>query len=186
MKKKLLSVGLATVMGLSLPAVISASPATTTTAVESSVVANDSIVLNGEIGTVIEHGGLTFVRVESTPEPTEPIITPFASKTDFSISLSGTEKSQAFTLDKDYPYVKVYINNTSSSGHIIFTITKNSSTGSVVSGSSVTIPANAAWNVYSTNAWTAGTYYANFTSGKTGLSGSSYARLASTYAELDI
>lgn len=185
MKKKLLSVGLATVMGLSLPAVISASPATTATTVESSVVSNDSFVLKGELGTVIEHGGLTFVRVESTPEPTEPIITPFASKTDFSISLSGTEKSQAFTIDKDYPYVKVYINNTSS-GHIIFTITKNSSTGSVVSGTSVTIPANEAWNVYSTNAWSAGTYYANFTSGKTGLSGSSYARLASTYAELDI
>lgn len=179
MKKGILSLGVAAAMVLSVPAVISANSAEITSVVD------ESFVLEGEVGAVIEHGGLTFVRVESAPETHDPIITPYASKSDFNIKLSGTEKSQAFTIDKEYKYVKVYINNTSS-GSIKFTITKGSATGNVVSGTNVTIPAKESWNVYSTNAWGASTYYANYTSGKVEMSGTSSARLASTYEELDI
>ncbi|WP_258729033.1 hypothetical protein [Bacillus atrophaeus] len=89
-------------------------------------------------------------------------------------------------MDSDYRYVKIWTNNTSS-GDIKFKITKGSKTGTIISGSSVTIPSGHAWNVYSEQAWSTGTYYANYTSGKVGLlSGQSAARLASSKDELDI
>jgi hypothetical protein len=145
---------------------------------------DNSILLEGEVGTNIRIGDLVFKRVETdTSKPSE--VSTLASTSAFSITLSGSSKSEPFNLSGDYKYAKVWINNTSS-GNLIFTITQNSPTGTVVSGSSVTVSANSTWNVYSTNAWPAGTYYANYTSGQVGLSGSSACRIASTQAELDL
>jgi hypothetical protein len=93
--------------------------------------------------------------------------------------------SQSFEVTSAYRYAKVWVNNTGT-GNIKFTITKTSPTGSVVSGSNVTIAAGTSTSVYSTNKWTTGTYYANFTSGKVDLSGEAACRVASTIEELDI
>lgn len=145
---------------------------------------NKSFVLKGEVGTILTYGGLTFERVEKDSNPSDAVSTT-TSKSDFLINLNGSEKSQAFTIDKDYPFANVYVNNTGT-GNIIFTITKSSPTGAVVSGSDVTIPAGNAWNIYTQVAWASVAYYANFTSGKVAMSGTSSCRLASTFKELDL
>ncbi|MFH0345752.1 hypothetical protein ACHADS_04125 [Bacillus vallismortis] len=182
MKKQLLSLGLSAV-ALSF---ISGAPANAETPQIENVQAKEApVVLKGEVGTIIKNGNLIFERVANKKSAIDELISPMASKRVFDITLRGSEMSQAFTLDSDYRYVKVWTRNTSS-GDIKFTITKGSKTGSVVSGSSVTIPAGQSWNVYSTNAWSSGTYYANYTSGKVDLSGQSAARLASSKDELDL
>lgn len=143
------------------------------------------LVLSGEVGTIIRSGDLIFVRVDNEESESKNDISPNASKKDFDITLSGTEKSQAFSLSGELLYVKVWIKNTSSAG-LQFTMTRDSPTGSLVKGSDVTVPANSTWNVYSENPLSARTYYANYTSGKVGLSGQSSCRIASTFKELDL
>lgn len=108
-----------------------------------------------------------------------------ASTKRWSINLSGDSMSKAFSVTSSYPYAKVWIAN-NGTGNIIFTITKNSSTGDVVSGSNITIAAGKSVSVYSTNKWPAATYYANFTSGKVDMVGLAACRVASTIEELDI
>ncbi|MBU5436181.1 hypothetical protein [Pseudoflavonifractor sp. MSJ-37] len=58
--------------------------------------------------------------------------------------------------------------------------------GDVVKGTNVTIDGKTSINVYSTNKWPAGWYYANFTSGKANMKGTSSCRVASTKDELDL
>jgi hypothetical protein len=93
--------------------------------------------------------------------------------------------SQAFEVTSACPYAKVWISN-SGTGNVRFTVTEHTPTGSVVNGSNVTIASGISTIVYSTNQWPAGTYYANFTSGKVDLSGEAACRVASTIEELDI
>ena len=100
-------------------------------------------------------------------------------------SLSGTEMSKSFNLAGNYKYAKVWIDNKGSNS-IVFTITKGSPTGSIISGSDVTVSANTKVSVYSTNAWSSDTYYANFTSGKASMSGKTSCRIASSIPELDL
>lgn len=152
-------------------------------ATNTSINVNDNVVISGEVGDIIEVGDLIFKIVDpSTINDTNTR----ASQKGFSISLSGTEDSQSFSVTSEMPYAKVYVKANSTSGDIKFTITKSSPTGTVVSGSSVTIEAGTSTTVYSTNKWAAGTYYANFTSSKTAMSGSASSRIASTFDELDV
>ena len=108
-----------------------------------------------------------------------------ASTKLWTIPLSGDALSKDFSVTSSYPYAKVWIQN-SGTGNIVFTITKNSPTGTLVTGSNVTVAANTSISVYSTNPWPAATYYANFTSGHVNMLGTSSCRIASTISELDI
>ena len=111
---------------------------------------------------------------------------PYASTTRWTnVSLSGTEMSKKFEVTSSYPYAKVWISN-QGKGDIQFTITRGSDTGTLVSGSDVTIKAGTSTSVYSTNSWPADAYYANFTCGSANMKGLTSCRVASTQHELDI
>lgn len=140
--------------------------------------AYEKAVIEGEVGDKIVCGSLIF-EIVSEEEVDQ------AASDSQGISLSGDSLSKSFNLTTSMPYAKVWIKNTSS-GDLIFTITKSSPTGTVVSGSNVTIKSGTSTSVYSTNAWSADTYYANFTSGKVDMSGSAACRIASTMDELDV
>lgn len=146
----------------------------------------EEIIIKGEIGEQYVVGDLIFeivspeeVQAASTGSPAR------ASSKLWSISLSGDSMSQSFNVTSSYPYAKVWVHN-QGRGDIKFTITQSSPTGSVVSGSNITIAAGTATSVYSTNKWPAATYYANFTCGKANMAGSAACRVASTIEELDI
>lgn len=148
--------------------------------------ANGEVVIEGEPGDVIAVGDLIFEIIsQEEAEAVTQAPTTRASTVRWSTPLSGDSMSEGIEITSAYPYAKVWISNTGTNG-IKFTITKTTPTGSVVSGSSVTIAAGTSTNVYSTNKWAADTYYANFTSGKSNLSGSAACRVASTIAELDL
>lgn len=146
----------------------------------------DEVVIEGEPGDVIAVGDLIFEIIsQEEAEAITQAPTTRSSTVRWSTNLSGDSMSKSFEVTSSYPYAKVWISNTGSNG-IKFTITKTTPTGSVVSGSSVTVAAGTSTNVYSTNKWSADTYYANFTSGKANMSGSAACRVASTIDELDI
>lgn len=147
----------------------------------------DHIVLEGEPGDVVVVGDLIFKCI-SNDEMDQRISGPvtIASTMRFSnIQLSGTEMSRSFEMTSNYPWAKVWIQNTND-GTIEFTITKGSETGYVVKGSECTIPAKSNWEVWATKEWDPDIYYANFTSGKSGLQGTTSCRVASTQGELDL
>lgn len=147
----------------------------------------DHIVLEGEPGDIVVVGDLTFKCI-SNEEMDQRISgpMPLSSTMRFSnIQLSGTEMSRSFEMTSNYPWAKVWIQNTNN-GTIEFTITKGSETGYVVKGSACTIPANSNWEVWATKEWDPDMYYANFTSGKSGLKGTTSCRVASTQPELDL
>jgi hypothetical protein len=137
----------------------------------------EEVVIDGNIGERFVAGDLIFEIV--SPEEVERV----ASSQDS--SLSGDSMSQAFEVTSACHYAKVWISN-SGTGNVKFTITESTPTGSVVNGSNVTIASGISTIVYSTNKWPAGTYYANFTSGKAALNGEAACRVASTIEELDI
>lgn len=143
--------------------------------------AGSQIVIDGEPGDIFTVGDLIFeiVAPEEAAQAAAAAQTR-ASTQRWGISLSGTSMSKDFEVTSNYCYAKVWIDN-SGSGNLIFTITRGSPTGSVVSGSSVTIAAGTSTSVYSTNKWPADTYYANFTSGKAGLSGTAACRVDSIF-----
>lgn len=136
-------------------------------------------VIEGKVGTVITVGDLIFEIVENIPVNTEASTSVYPS-----LSLSGTEMSKPFNLTRDYKYAKVWINNTGSNP-LVFNITKGSPTGTTVPGSEVTVAAKTKMSVYSTHTWSPDTYYANFTSGKANMSGTTSYTIASTIPELD-
>lgn len=146
----------------------------------------EEIVIAGEAGERYAVGDLIF-EIVSKDEISEAIsdTQTRASTKRWSIDLSGDSMSKEFEVTSSYPYTKVWIDNDGSS-NIKFTITKTSPTGSVVSGSSVTVAAGTSTSVYSTKNWFAATYYANFTSGKASMSGTVACRVASALDELDI
>lgn len=145
------------------------------------------VIIDGEPGDIIIVGDLVFEII--TPEEVETAASepvPYGSTTRWTdVSLSGTEMSKKFEVTKSYPYAKVWIDN-NGEGDIKFTITKKSETGTLVSGSDVTIAAGTSTSVYSTKAWSAGDYYANYTCGKANMQGTTACRVASTQHELDI
>lgn len=144
-------------------------------------VQGDSLVLKGEIGTIIRDGDLVFERVseDSFPKDDESIIKPFGSTEGFKVNFGGnTSIIKEFNLAGDHHYWKVWIRNTGNNGI-------KYSTSGPVNGSVYTIPAGQTWNVYSTNPWPTGTYYSNFTGGS-GMYGEAACRTATTFAELDI
>lgn len=146
----------------------------------------EAIVIDGEVGDLYAVGDLIFeiVSKDEINQVTSASQTRASTKR-WSIDLSGDSMSKDFEVTSSYPYAKVWIDN-DGTGNIVFTITKTSPTGSVVSGSDVTIAANTSVSVYSTKKWSAATYYANFTSGKTDMVGTAACRVASTMEELDI
>lgn len=146
----------------------------------SSINVNENVVIDGEVGDVIEVGDCIFEIVDDFTINNQTR----ASQKGFSITLSGTEYSQSFSVTDDMPYAKVYIDNSQGPADIIFTITKGSPTGTVVSGSDVTVKKGKKVTVRSTNAWPASTYYANFTSPNASMSASASSRIASTLSEL--
>ena len=125
------------------------------------------VVIEGEPGDIIVVGDLVFEIID--PEEMEELASqpvPYASTTRWTnVSLSGTEMSKKFEVTSSYPYAKVWISN-QGKGDIQFTITRGSDTGTLVSGSDVTIKAGTSTSVYSTNSWPADAYYANFTDRK--------------------
>lgn len=146
----------------------------------------EEVIIEGEVGEHYVVGDLIFEIVSKEEISDANSDTQArASAKRWSVDLSGDSMSQAFEVTSSYPYAKVWVDNDGSSS-IKFTITKNSPTGSVVSGSSITIPAGTSVSVYSSKAWPAATYYANFTSGKADMVGTAACRVASTLDELDI
>ena len=145
------------------------------------------VVIEGEPGDIIVVGDLVFEIID--PEEMEELASqpvPYASTTRWTnVSLSGTEMSKKFEVTSSYPYAKVWISN-QGKGDIQFTITRGSDTGTLVSGSDVTIKAGTSTSVYSTNSWPADAYYANFTCGSANMKGLTSCRVASTQHELDI
>lgn len=146
----------------------------------------EPLVIEGDAGKRFVSGDLVFeivseeeIRQASSEHQTR------ASTKLWTIPLSGDALSKDFSVTSSYPYAKVWIQN-SGTGNIVFTITKNSPTGTLVTGSNVTVAANTSISVYSTNPWPAATYYANFTSGHVNMLGTSSCRIASTISELDI
>jgi hypothetical protein len=135
----------------------------------------EAVVIDGDVGERFVVGDLIFEII--SPEAAE-------QTADRVFSLSGDSVSQAFEVTSSCRYAKLWINN-SGTGNVRFTITESAPTGSVVNGSNVTIAAGTATIVYSTNQWQAGTYYVNFTSGKSALSGRVAYSIASTIEELD-
>lgn len=146
----------------------------------------EEVVIDGEVGEHFVVGDLIFeiIAKEEVSEAASDTQARASSKR-WSIDLSGDSMSKEFEVTSSYSYAKVWIDN-DGVGNIKFTITKDSPTGSVVSGSNVTIPAGTSVSVYSSKAWPAATYYANFTSGKADMSGTAACRVASTLDELDI
>ena len=147
---------------------------------------DEEVVISGEIGESYIVGDLIFeiVSKEEVQAAAADDLTRASTKR-WSIDLSGDSMSKDFEVTSSYPYAKVWIDN-DGSGDIKFTITKTSPTGTVVSGSNVSIPAGTTAVVYSSKKWSADTYYANFTSGKSSMSGTAACRVASTIEELDI
>lgn len=194
--KKFLCMGLALIMSVSLLSVF-ASAAEVSTDVASANVPMamavegekmpEEVVIDGEPGDIIIVGNFVFeiVTSEEVEEvASEPV--PYSSTTRWTdVSLSGNEMSKKFEVTASYPYAKVWIDN-SGSGDIKFTITRGSDSGTLVTGSDITIKAGKSASVYSTNAWPADNYYANFTCGKASMAGKTACRVASTIHELDI
>lgn len=148
--------------------------------------ADEEVIISGEVGESYIVDDLIFeiVSKEEVQAATADDLT-WASTKQWSIDLSGDSVSKDFEVTSSYPYAKVWIDN-DGTGDIRFTITKTSPTGTVVSGSNVSIPAGTSAVVYSSKKWSAATYYANFTSGKSNMSGTAACRVASTIEELDV
>lgn len=145
------------------------------------------IVIEGDVGDKVYAGDLVF-EIVSNEEMDRVLSQPQtrASEKRWEITLSGTSMSKDFLVTKDYKYAKVWFRNDSPDDEgIVFNITRGTSTGTVMSGSSVVLESGYSISVYSSTAWSASTYYANFTC-EAGLVGSALCRVASTKAELDI
>ncbi|WP_240415395.1 M56 family metallopeptidase [Paenibacillus periandrae] len=124
-------------------------------------VPDKSIILEGEVGTTIRKGDLVFERIvsdsRSFPEQADAI-------------LANNSQTHLIRNSRGNEYCTIWIQN-AASGHLIFTITKGSPTGTVVPGSIVKIPAYTTWTVSTLNPLKAEAYYANFTSGSVDMSG---------------
>lgn len=146
----------------------------------------EELVIEGEVGDIFVSGDLIF-EIVSNDEVEEMTSAPVsrASRVVWSVPLDGDTLSKGIRLTDDYGYAKVWVQNKGSSG-IKFTITKDKPTGSVISGSEVTIASNTSTSIYSTNKWGAGVYFANYTSGKANMAGQTACRIASTQHELDV
>lgn len=193
MMKKLTSIGLVCAMCMALMSVSMAAaaegevPQAANSVSGSTASGAHEVVIEGEPGDIIVVGDLVFEIID--PEEMEELASqpvPYASTTRWTnVSLSGTEMSKKFEVTSSYPYAKVWISN-QGKGDIQFTITRGSDTGTLVSGSDVTIKAGTSTSVYSTNSWPADAYYANFTCGSANMKGLTSCRVASTQHELDI
>lgn len=193
MVKKLTSIGLVCAMCMALMSVSVAAaaegevPQAANSVSGSTASGAHEVVIEGEPGDIIVVGDLVFEIID--PEEMEELASqpvPYASTTRWTnVSLSGTEMSKKFEVTSSYPYAKVWISN-QGKGDIQFTITRGSDTGTLVSGSDVTIKAGTSTSVYSTNSWPADAYYANFTCGSANMKGLTSCRVASTQHELDI
>ena len=189
--KKLTSIGLVCAMCMALMSVSVAAegevPQAANSVSGSTASGAHEVVIEGEPGDIIVVGDLVFEIID--PEEMEELASqpvPYASTTRWTnVSLSGTEMSKKFEVTSSYPYAKVWISN-QGKGDIQFTITRGSDTGTLVSGSDVTIKAGTSTSVYSTNSWPADDYYANFTCGSANMKGLTSCRVASTQHELDI
>lgn len=145
------------------------------------------IVIEGDVGDKFYAGNLVF-EIVSDEEMDRVLSQPQtrASEKRWEITLSGTSKSKDFLVTKDYKYAKVWFRNDSPEGDgMVFNITKGTSTGTVMAGSSVVLESGYSISVYSSTFWFADTYFANFTC-ESGLYGSALCRVASTKAELDV
>lgn len=190
MKKQLIATVLccSTMLSSTVACAATMSPTATpmTTVSASPDASSDPLFISGKPGDIFTSGDMVFEIVPY--DASEEVIsspTPRVSTRRWSISLSGDAMSKEIEITASLPYAKVNINNTSSS-HIVFTITQGSPSGDVVKGTNVTIDGKTSINVYSTNKWPAGWYYANFTSGKANMKGTSSCRVASTKDELDL
>lgn len=146
------------------------------------------IVIDGEVGDKFVVGGF-IVEIVSDEEMDRVLSVPQtrASEQRWEIDLEGDSMSEPFSVTKDYKYAKVWIrNDLPESNEIVFNITKGTSTGTVIIGSSARIAGGTAVSVYSSTFWLPDTYYANFTCGKADMVGKAACRVASTKAELDI
>ena len=189
--KKLTSIGLVCAMCMALMSVAAAAegeaPQAANSVSGSTASGAHEVVIEGEPGDIIVVGDLVFEIID--PEEMEELASqpvPYASTTRWTnVSLSGTEMSKKFEVTSSYPYAKVWISN-QGKGDIQFTITRGSDTGTLVSGSDVTIKAGTSTSVYSTNSWPADAYYANFTCGSANMKGLTSCHVASTQHELDI
>lgn len=145
----------------------------------------EEIVISGDVGESFVVGDLIFEIVSEEEVQAAAANMARASTKRWEINLSGDSMSKDFEVTSAYPYAKVWVSH-SGSTDIKFTITKNSPTGAVVVGSNVSIPAGTPVSVYSSKPWSAATYYANFTSGRSDMVGTAACRVASTIEELDV
>lgn len=147
----------------------------------------EELVIEGNPGDLFVSGDLIFEII--SPEEMDAVLSSFdksrASMKMWTAPLSRDSMSRSIPVTSQYPYAKVWISN-QGPANIQFTITKDSPTGSVVSGSMVTVVPGASVSVYSTVKWPAAAYFANYTCGKADMSGTTACRIASTIFELDI
>ncbi|MBP1991616.1 M56 family metallopeptidase [Paenibacillus eucommiae] len=124
-------------------------------------VPDEDTILEGEVGTTIRKGDLIFERMESDSR----LFSEHSAG-----NLAGNQLTHLIKDSEMDEYCTIWIRN-AGSGHIIFTITKDSPTGTVVPGSIVRIPAHTTWTISTLKTLKAGDYYTNFTSGSSDMSG---------------
>jgi len=141
-------------------------------------------VIDGEPGTIIEKGDLIFKILSNDTQIPEYDDDSITKSSENSATLSGDTMSDLFDLTEDMGWFKVWIKN-EGTNDIVFTITRDSPSGSLLEGSNIKIGKNKTIEVYNNKALSKGAYYINYTSGKSDMSGSTACKVASTQAELD-
>lgn len=124
-------------------------------------VPDESMVLEGEIGTTIRRGDLIFERIENDSQA-------FPEKVD--AVLANTSQTHLIKKSEGDEYCTIWIKN-EGSRHVIFTITEDSPSGTAIPGSIVKIPAQTTWTISTLQPLTTGEYFANSTSGQAIMSG---------------
>ncbi|WP_312114307.1 M56 family metallopeptidase [Brevibacillus reuszeri] len=122
---------------------------------------DESIVLEGEVGTTLRRGDLIFERIGNDSHA-------FPEKVD--AILANTSQSHLIKKSEGDEYCTIWVNN-EGSRHVIFTVTKATPSGTAIPGSIVKIPAQTTWKISTLQPFTKGEYYANFTSGQAIMSG---------------
>ncbi|WP_431090818.1 hypothetical protein [Paenibacillus sp. 8b26] len=158
-----LSLALAIPLTASAAATTDVAPATTDTTAASQS-ANTSIDVN-------------------TPTTGDHIITPQSTQPAFDTTLGGQQSEASFSIPAGMGYVKLWVRNTGTET-IKFAVHKDSSSGSVMSGTEVRIAPGDTFSWISSSAWPTGRFYATFNTSNTKMSGQAYGKLASTRSEL--
>ncbi|MGG1643084.1 hypothetical protein ACIFQM_17845 [Paenibacillus sp. NRS-1782] len=119
----------------------------------------------------------------NTSTTRDHVITPQSTQPAFDTTLGGQQSEASFSIPAGMGYVKLWVRNTGTET-IKFAVHKDSSSGSVMSGTEVRITPGDTFSWISSSAWPTGRFYATFNTSNTKMSGQAYGKLASTRSEL--